>query len=188
MSLSSSSLLLLCFSILSLICQDEFHFAAFALRKESFAALHERGMSQACCLLLPLLSLPLLLLRLFLCSLSEFLPLSVDPALGVNSLWFSFLRCFCLAFRPSGEVLDAINASFGSFEKCMEQLEKTVVGHFGSGWAWIVQQQDGKLAVIDTHDGEIPLTHHDHDHDHHHHHHHHHHHSLTPRSFCIVLR
>ena len=61
--------------------------------------------------------------------------------------------------RPSGEVLDAINASFGSFEKCMEQLEKTVVGHFGSGWAWIVQQQDGKLAVIDTHDGDNPLTH-----------------------------
>ncbi len=59
--------------------------------------------------------------------------------------------------EPTGAIAKAIDASFGSFAAFKEQFSKTAVGHFASGWAWLVKDGD-KLAIVDTHDAGCPLT------------------------------
>ena len=49
--------------------------------------------------------------------------------------------------EPSGELANAINNSFGSFAEFKEQFTKTAVTLFGSGWAWLVKNSDGKLSI-----------------------------------------
>jgi Fe-Mn family superoxide dismutase len=39
---------------------------------------------------------------------------------------------------PTGAIADAINSSFGSFDKFKEEVKKAAVGRFGSGWAWVI--------------------------------------------------
>ena len=60
--------------------------------------------------------------------------------------------------EPSGKVAEAINSSFGSFDKFKDEFTNAAVGHFGSGWAWLVKDKDGKLKVVQTHDAGNPMT------------------------------
>ncbi|MBZ0087619.1 MAG: superoxide dismutase [Fe] [Thermomonas sp.] len=60
--------------------------------------------------------------------------------------------------EPTGKLLDAINAAFGSFAKFKEEFTKTAVGTFGSGWAWLVQRPDGALALASTPNAATPIT------------------------------
>jgi superoxide dismutase, Fe-Mn family len=39
---------------------------------------------------------------------------------------------------PTGAIADAINGSFGGFDKFKEEMKKAGVGRFGSGWAWLI--------------------------------------------------
>ena len=57
---------------------------------------------------------------------------------------------------PTGAIADAINSSFGSFDKLKEQLKAAAVGRFGSGWAWVIDQ-GGKLVVESTPNQDNPL-------------------------------
>jgi Fe-Mn family superoxide dismutase len=57
---------------------------------------------------------------------------------------------------PTGVVADAIAGAFGGFDAFKEQLTKAAVGHFGSGWAWLVLA-GGKLAVDSTANAGCPL-------------------------------
>jgi Fe-Mn family superoxide dismutase len=57
---------------------------------------------------------------------------------------------------PTGAIVDAINGSFGSFDKFKEELKKAGVGRFGSGWAWVVES-GGKLAIESTANQDSPL-------------------------------
>ena len=59
---------------------------------------------------------------------------------------------------PTGKLADAINSSFGSFDKFNEEFTKTAVGTFGSGWAWLVKKSDGSLALVSTSNAATPLT------------------------------
>jgi len=59
---------------------------------------------------------------------------------------------------PSGKINEAISASFGSVDKFKEQFTEVAAGHFGSGWAWLVQDKEGKLKVVGTHDAATPIT------------------------------
>jgi Fe-Mn family superoxide dismutase len=52
---------------------------------------------------------------------------------------------------------DAINESFGSFEKFKEQFSNSSATLFGSGWAWVVKDGD-KLAIVQTKDADNPMT------------------------------
>jgi Fe-Mn family superoxide dismutase len=58
--------------------------------------------------------------------------------------------------QPTGAIADAINSSFGGFDKLKEELKKAGVGRFGSGWAWVIDQ-GGKLAIESTPNQDSPL-------------------------------
>ncbi|WP_018467194.1 superoxide dismutase [Calidithermus timidus] len=59
--------------------------------------------------------------------------------------------------EPTGRLAEAINATFGSFEKLKEQLTQAGLTRFGSGWAWLVKDKDGKLKVYSTANQDSPL-------------------------------
>eukprot|EP00475_Leptophrys_vorax_P031416 TRINITY_DN4759_c0_g1_i1.p1 TRINITY_DN4759_c0_g1~~TRINITY_DN4759_c0_g1_i1.p1 ORF type:complete len:213 (-),score=54.96 TRINITY_DN4759_c0_g1_i1:101-739(-) len=59
---------------------------------------------------------------------------------------------------PTGKLADAIATAFGSFDTFKEKFSASAGGHFGSGWAWLVQNADGSLAIVDTHDAANPIT------------------------------
>jgi Fe-Mn family superoxide dismutase len=59
---------------------------------------------------------------------------------------------------PDGELAEAIDRDFGSFDDFTKELRKEAEAHFGAGWAWLVH--DGsKLLVTSTHDADLPLKH-----------------------------
>jgi Fe-Mn family superoxide dismutase len=60
--------------------------------------------------------------------------------------------------QPTGALADAINASFGSFDKFKEEFSKVSIGTFGSGWGWLVKKADGSLALASTIGAGNPMT------------------------------
>jgi len=59
--------------------------------------------------------------------------------------------------KPSGAIAEAIDASFGSYDKFVEEFKAAGAGQFGSGWAWLVKNGD-KLEVRKTLNAENPIT------------------------------
>ncbi len=59
---------------------------------------------------------------------------------------------------PTGELGDAINATFGSFDAFKEKLSAAATTRFGSGWAWLSVDAAGKLVVESTANQDSPLT------------------------------
>ena len=59
--------------------------------------------------------------------------------------------------EPTGELADAINATFGSFSELKTQLQNAGATRFGSGWSWLIVTADGKLAVTSTPNQDNPL-------------------------------
>jgi Fe-Mn family superoxide dismutase len=59
--------------------------------------------------------------------------------------------------EPSGELANAINQAFGSFDRFKEEFTKAATTRFGSGWAWLVVKKDGSLAVTSTPNQDSPL-------------------------------
>ncbi|MFZ5880088.1 MAG: superoxide dismutase [Chloroflexota bacterium] len=58
---------------------------------------------------------------------------------------------------PTGELAQAIDASFKSFDAFKEDFTKAAIGRFGSGWAWLVKKDSG-LAVVSTANQDCPLS------------------------------
>lgn len=59
--------------------------------------------------------------------------------------------------KPSGELLEAIERDFGSFEKFKEEFENAAKNRFGSGWAWLSVDENKKLFVSSTPNQDNPL-------------------------------
>jgi Fe-Mn family superoxide dismutase len=57
---------------------------------------------------------------------------------------------------PEGRLLDAINAGFGDLEKFKAAFTEAAMKRFGSGWAWLVEQ-DGRLAIGSTPNQDCPI-------------------------------
>lgn len=57
---------------------------------------------------------------------------------------------------PSGDLANAINRDFGSFDKFKEAFSNAGMTRFGSGWAWLIKQSD-KLVVASTPNQDNPL-------------------------------
>jgi Fe-Mn family superoxide dismutase len=60
--------------------------------------------------------------------------------------------------RPSGQLRDLINDSFGGEQAMLDKLATESVNHFASGWGWLVLN-NGKLEVTSLHDADTPAVH-----------------------------
>ena len=58
---------------------------------------------------------------------------------------------------PSGSLAEAIDRDFGSFENFKDSFSKAAATQFGSGWAWLCANSDGKLEVCSTPNQDNPL-------------------------------
>ncbi len=60
--------------------------------------------------------------------------------------------------EPTGALLDAINESFGSFDVFKSTFVTAGVTTFGSGWAWLVKNAQGKLEIVKESNAGNPMT------------------------------
>lgn len=58
---------------------------------------------------------------------------------------------------PSGKLMDAIKSEFGSYEEFKTKFTSAALTLFGSGWAWLVKNDNGKLEIIQTSNAENPI-------------------------------
>ena len=59
--------------------------------------------------------------------------------------------------KPAGKLREAIDRDFGSFENMKKELNAAATGLFGSGWAWLAVDKDGKLHITKEANGSNPL-------------------------------
>src|SRR6266487_5621348 len=59
---------------------------------------------------------------------------------------------------PTGDIADAINSTFGSFDAFQTAFNDAGAKRFGSGWAWLVLDRGGKLHVTSTANQDSPFT------------------------------
>ena len=59
--------------------------------------------------------------------------------------------------KPSGKLLQEIEKAFGSFDAFKEAFNTAALTRFGSGWAWLIVDADGKLQVTSTPNQDNPL-------------------------------
>ena len=59
--------------------------------------------------------------------------------------------------EPKGKSGDAIKQTFGDFAKFQELFNAAAKTVFGSGWAWLVVDKEGKLQIITTHNQDAPI-------------------------------
>jgi Fe-Mn family superoxide dismutase len=96
-------------------------------------------------------------------SLEEII-LAADPGPLFNNsaqVWNHTFFWNCLSpsggGAPTGELGDAINSAFGSYEEFSTQFTEAGKTQFGSGWAWLVD--DGGLKIMKTANADLPLKH-----------------------------
>ena len=71
-----------------------------------------------------------------------------------HSLFWKGLK---LGTTLAGDLKAAIERDFGSVDSFKEKFEQAAATRFGSGWAWLVLKDDGKLAVVSTANQDSPL-------------------------------
>lgn len=60
--------------------------------------------------------------------------------------------------KPVGELATAIDNTFGSFDNFKAKFKESATSRFGSGWAWLVSDKDGKLSIISTANQDAPIS------------------------------
>lgn len=60
---------------------------------------------------------------------------------------------------PTGAVADAIVRDFGGLDKFKEEFSKAAATLFGAGWAWLAQDDDGKLEIWQGANADTPVRH-----------------------------
>ncbi len=76
-------------------------------------------------------------------------------------VWNHTFYWHCLKPQGGGEahgnLAEAIKASFGSYQAFKEKFSQAAVGQFGSGWAWLVKNEDGSLEIYSTPNANNPM-------------------------------
>ena len=79
-----------------------------------------------------------------------------------NYFWNHTFYWHCLTANggkePTGDLADAINQSFGSFSEFKTKFTQAAATHFGSGWTWLIKNEDASLDVISTSNADTPMT------------------------------
>lgn len=60
--------------------------------------------------------------------------------------------------QPEGQLADTIRQYFGSFDAFQQKFNLAATGQFGSGWAWLVKNQQGGLEIFSTSNAGTPMT------------------------------
>ena len=102
---------------------------------------------------------------------TEFENMSLEDIVGKSSggvfnnaaqVWNHTFYWNCLSPNgggaPNDKLASALQGSFGSVDAFKEQFTNSAVNNFGSGWTWLVQNSDGKLALENTSNAATPLT------------------------------
>ncbi|MDE5951177.1 MAG: superoxide dismutase [Acetatifactor sp.] len=90
------------------------------------------------------------------------LPAAVQTAIRNNGggvfnheLYFGTMRQ-PMGQMPEGALADAIDRDFGSYNQWREQMKQAATSQFGSGWAWLVTDKDGRLSILQTPNQNVP--------------------------------
>lgn len=83
----------------------------------------------------------------------------------INNLWGHLNHSFFWTIlgpdgggEPTWKLAEAINATFGDFNTLKEEFTAKAIGVFGSGWAWLVKDREGKFALRQTAGQDTPLV------------------------------
>lgn len=88
---------------------------------------------------------------------------SADPGPLFNNaaqVWNHTFYWHCMApngSKPEGKLAEAIKSQFGSLEKFKQEFSSVATGQFGSGWAWLIQGDNGELSIISTANAGTPV-------------------------------
>jgi Fe-Mn family superoxide dismutase len=74
-----------------------------------------------------------------------------------HNLYFTQFSPKPSSFEPKGKLAEAINKEFGSFENFKKEFSAASVGLFGSGWAWLSADKNGKLVITKEANGSNPV-------------------------------
>jgi len=74
-----------------------------------------------------------------------------------HTLYFDQFMSPTVNNKPSGRIAELINREFGSFDNFQKNFEQACTSLFGSGWAWLSQNQDGKLVITKETNAGNPL-------------------------------
>ncbi len=61
--------------------------------------------------------------------------------------------------EPRGKIGDKIRESFGSYDSFVADFKAAGIGQFGSGWVWLVLDQNGKISILKTANADLPMAH-----------------------------
>lgn len=75
-----------------------------------------------------------------------------------HNLYFTQLRAPRKDNRPSGNIAEAIDRDFGSFDKFKTEFTQKAVTLFGSGWTWLSVDCDGHLVITQETNAGNPVT------------------------------
>ena len=75
-----------------------------------------------------------------------------------HTFYWNCLRAPSADNAPTGDLADAINDAFGSFDEFKSQFATSGATNFGSGWTWLVKNAGGKLEIVNTSNAANPMT------------------------------
>jgi Fe-Mn family superoxide dismutase len=60
--------------------------------------------------------------------------------------------------NPTGQLANRMEEDFGGFEEFKKEFKKAALGRFGSGWAWLLKKEDGRLEIVSTPKQDNPVS------------------------------
>ena len=92
----------------------------------------------------------------------EKLPVQIRTAVRNNAggvynheLYFDSMKENC-GQEPAGELAEALERDFGTYQNWRALMRQAAVSQFGSGWAWLVADEEGKLIILQTANQDVP--------------------------------
>ncbi len=96
------------------------------------------------------------LIDIILCSSG---PLFHNPAQHWNHTFFWDCLRPAGGSAPSQKIVDLLSESFGGVEEFKVKFTQAALANFGSGWTWLVHNEDGSLEIMNTANADSPLRH-----------------------------